>query len=336
MYGLPWGMAALAGVYGFSEADEPRVAIASEWPIRLAEGVEYQKEHMERIHVEALRTRLTEVGKRPPYTDVRRGNDPPDFIAKRGDRELRLDCAVLTVPGRRQANAYFDLFRRALLEQPRERFERLAGCNVVVFFSGDGRATSTEMPHSAREAEAVSALVDALADARPVLVQGRQGNSGVPIVALEDFGSTGFGAEFQLAKMAGARPLTEFYMRLGFEVALGFTTEHSIEDAWAELHRVVSKHDRGQADELVITVGGPDRSGAMHMSETMFAQLLVAPDIVGDRGVPVRHLRRVWLHVWQSGLIRLLAPVVRDEAPEFYGPVVPPHLRPWDTMGRAH
>jgi hypothetical protein len=107
------------------------------------------------------------------------------------------------------------------------------------------------------------------------------------------------------APLAFAFPNTKFFVATGFEVGFGLHTAHRPQEIWGELLKLVARKDRVGNDHLIITVGGPDRNGYAFPSEEYLAGLACRL----DRPTPkLKHLSKVWVHFWSSGLILEIAP----------------------------
>jgi hypothetical protein len=71
-------------------------------PVQLTPA--FPKETLERVQLERYRLDyLVRLGK-VPFEDVRRGDDPPDFLVTRDSSAHALDCAALTLPQKRTAS----------------------------------------------------------------------------------------------------------------------------------------------------------------------------------------------------------------------------------------
>ena len=69
-------------------------------------------------------------------------------------------------------------------------------------------------------------------------------------------------------------------------------------DIHSELQRLVSGHDNGKIDELLVVVGGPNRDGICFPAEHIFGPWLKENPVAS---LAAQHISRVTAHVWLSG-----------------------------------
>jgi hypothetical protein len=105
--------------------------------------------------------------------------------------------------------------------------------------------------------------------------------------------SAGFVANAVLGPTEGAR----FSTGLGFEVQLHLPEQVTYSSAKANLDRIVSQHDQPEIEHLLLTAGGPDRTGRRLPSEEAIAGFLAEQP---GLHVEVEHLQRVTLHLWSA------------------------------------
>jgi len=127
---------------------------------------------------------------------------------------------------------------------------------------------------------------------------------------------------FAATPILGAAPHSTFYLRTGFELGFVFGSKHTAAVGWAELQRLVEKHDRPTVQELVVTVGGPDRMGYVYPAEEAVLDLMLTQfPAVTQPG----NLRRVYLHGWGTGRILQVVPDFREIASGAFLATVPAH-----------
>jgi hypothetical protein len=67
--------------------------------------------------------------------------------------------------------------------------------------------------------------------------------------------------------------------------------------AKTNLDRIVSQHDQPQIEHLLLTAGGPDRTGMRFAGEEVIAAFLAEQPRLY---IEVEHLQRVTLHLWSA------------------------------------
>jgi hypothetical protein len=65
-----------------------------------------------------------------------------------------------------------------------------------------------------------------------------------------------------------------------------------------ELQRLVSDHDRGSVDELLVVIGGPNKEGISFPGEYIFGLWLREHP---PQPLTARHISRVTVHAWADG-----------------------------------
>jgi hypothetical protein len=222
---------------------------------------------------------------------------------------------------RRSTNGAFQVIRNAILNEPRERFAHLGGHVVYMWFGGGQNDLS--LPPSPRSTGDLKAVIDALADYQinPEAFAYRTDSveDGPPenlSGANVEFNQDLPGSTFYAMPMQGAAPATLFFMRTGFEIGMAFSTTEEVDKVWSELGRVVHEHDKSSIDHLLVTVGGPNKDGYAFPAEDYLARVAVeTPQPLP----PMRHLKRVVLHFWQSGQIVELLPEFHAHPPVYPG-----------------
>lgn len=287
---LPWGTLAVGGVQGMSDdgVREALIIFGYEWPVPWSSVLgPMDKEQLERLHLERfVGDYIGDKGK-PLIVYEADGPNPPDFMVRSGNRVFGLDCCALTVPDRRQANGLIKDLRHFLLDQDRSRFAHLHGYVIYCWFPTDSR--STGLPHRPGDTQALESFAHELEHFRinPNLVEQPQHR-------------TPHGAVITASRMHGGVPTTSVFTRLGFEVGLAFTSDHTATNGHDEIARLALGHDKPGVEWLLISAGAPDRDGYMHLSEEYFAGFLV------DHYRPpptLQHIKRIWLHIWTQGRI---------------------------------
>ena len=197
----------------------------------------------------------------------------------------------------------------ALLQEPRERFAHLTGHIIYIWFGG-GKNAQRKPP---RSRAAIHAIIDELANYRPDPTTFTSGlerpEAGLPQqidIGAFDFHTEVKEATFFAVPMQGAYAGSLFFLRTGFEIGMAATTTISVPAIWARIWHHILDHDQSTIDHLIITIGGPDRSGFAFPAEAFLINAAVdnaTSDIVTASLSGIEHLSRVTLHFWLSGRI---------------------------------
>lgn len=288
---------------GGTTADgEPMLMFSAENPDKIQgfDG-EVEKDRLERFHLECYRAdHVLQFGD-APFEEVAAG-DRPDFTVTAGGQQLRLDCAALADHHRRLGFRLMDHLRERLIAGGGGRdFSGVAGCLLSVWFG----EKLDELPPKRWDDSIIEPLLDAIADCKvdhaaiARLIQ-EVAERGFPQVLppVIETGKTpdeaaGFVANAVLGPTEGAR----FSTGLGFEVQLHLPEQVTYGSAKANLDRIVSQHDQPQIEHLLLTAGGPDRTGMRFPGEEVIAGFLAEqPGLY----VEAEHLQRVTLHLWSA------------------------------------
>lgn len=165
-----------------------------------------------------------------------------------------------------------------------------------------------ELPPKRTDARTVDSLVQLLRgaeiDADRIGAQNEQNaREGLPKrLDLEDTGifTSLEGHAVQVIPNGSTNSLGKFVGATGFSCDLNMASVVTQGDVRSEFLRAVHKHDAPHVDELLLTVGGPDRDGYTYPSEEMFGALLASEM---DLSIEAQHIRRVTVHTWGSGSI---------------------------------
>ncbi|MDQ1538392.1 MAG: hypothetical protein QOE58_2785 [Actinomycetota bacterium] len=321
--GGPWQPPPLYGLLG-SRADTPDevlLLISNETPIELVvTPVEMTGEDIERLHFDKFCTDWLIVQGGRPYESVAPGphpSKPPDFVASRSGHQVGVDCVQFAVENRRLANARFSNIKRAVAGADPNRFAHLAGLLIYVWVQEDDELA---MPLGGRQR---AELLDALSAYRFQPGTGETLGSGLPAQA-PDLGieSAGGGWRFYGTPILVSAPASPFFFRTGFEMAFVYGSEHTARQGWDELRRRVIDHDQSAIQELIVTVGGPDKNGYIHPSEEAILDLMLQ-DIVWS--YEPKHLSAIYIHGWETGRIVRIHPDVGIVNPGLYQGLVAPH-----------
>lgn len=289
----------------FDATGERFMSVAAEVPSQCPgfdPSTEISKERLELFHISAFCADYALRHGTLPFTDLEVGANPPDFLGKVDGASLRLDCVAFADTHRRRSYSLMDSLREKAVSAAGDRdFSGVAGCVVSVWFGeqlgglppkqGDDRlvgplldeieACKVDFEASAQlsaqiATEGFPQVMPPLLQTGKVEVEGESAGFVVNVVAdQEAVFPTGLPFEMRLAKQA--------------DVTAASAVEH--------LQRLVSSHDKGEIDALVVTAGGPDRFGRVFpVEEASMAFLL------GLEGVEVRatDIRSVYVHLWSG------------------------------------
>jgi hypothetical protein len=256
------------------------------------------KEVLERVQLEKYRLDYLVRTGSVPFEDVRRGAEPPDFEVMRGESWHRLDCVALAVQEKRLAEALFTKLIEKVAVAGKDRpLEHLAGTHVTLWFS-----QGSQRPPRATDHSIVAEIVDALAQVEVdreeiaklttnIAAHGWPETfpKGFAVVDKQHFG-------FQVTPVDGWQPSNALSEQLGFDLSLSYPL--IITDIRAELQRLVSGHDNGKIDELLVVIGGPNRDGICFPAEHIFGPWLRENSI---EPLTAQHISRVTAHIWLGG-----------------------------------
>lgn len=317
----PWQFPYLTGIVG-NQAVEPRrekIILVHEIPFSLSmTPVDLGKEALEKLHIDKFCTDFEIAMGSRPYSVLMAGPNPPDFLARSQGPEFGVDCSQFGLTARRSTQAAFRRVRDAIFNSVPNRFQHLSGLFVFVWAWGD--AGPADRPLSL---DNHAALLGALESYRFDPAKMPELGAELPREFADLDIARAAGWEFLGRPITGAAPLSPFFNRMGFELGFVQNSTHTPSEGWAEVERLLRKHDSGAIQELVITVGGPDRSGLVYPSEAavfgFMRNALPTP-------ITCAHLRRVVLHTWGTGNILQVVPDIRELAPGYSTGIVPAHF----------
>lgn len=260
------------------------------------------RDELERLHLDLYVTDWLHATRQSPFqgTAERKVPPEPDFIVHDTDgNRVGIDCAQLALEQRREAHALFNAIKTAISEEPRERFVRLSDCMIYMWFESSDAIQPPVRRSTNRQG--VQEIVDALANWEPdftkVLLPADEGMPDPhPGWSL---GETSIGCKFYAVPFVG-QAFSRFYISRGFELGLSYQTRMTLRSRWKALGDLISDHDKRGFDVLLVTVGGPDRSGIIYPSEIVtFQEMLKHPMTIEKPS----HIAQVILHEWFNGRI---------------------------------
>jgi hypothetical protein len=327
----PWGVAGSIGLSGTRKDGVKQLTLAYEYPWELYHApTPIPKEEEERLQLERFRTDFVVRGT-PLSWKVRPGNNPPDFIVEIDGKKGGLDVTRFSITERMRAQALFRKLREQMAAQPRDDFMHLTGSTVYIWFDKDGFSS---LPH--RHKEDIDGLIAALRNYEfDPLLSIKQAEEGIT-EQLGDIGIDGAeGAHFVGVPMRGATPSSHFFLTMGFEVAMAYQTDHDATQAWDEIRRLIDRHDKPEIENLLITVGAPDRYGLAYPSEVGLMSFALETDAPELRP---KHIQSILVHFWMDGTTFQLHPWIGSIGPPLYqGGFFPGHfaLAPPQTTPNA-
>lgn len=287
---------------GTTAGGEPMLMFSAENPDKIQgfDG-EVDKARLERFHLECYRAdHVLQFGD-APFEEVAAG-DRPDFIVTARDAQVRLDCAALADHHRRLGFRLMHHLRERLIAGGGGRdFSGVAGCLLSVWFGEN----LDELPPKRWDDSIIEPLLDAVADckvdhaaiARLTQEVAERGFPQVLPPVIETGKTPDESAGFVANAVLGPTEGVRFSTGLGFEVQLHLPEQVTYGSAQANLDRIVNQHDQPQIEHLLLTAGGPDRTGMRFPGEEVIAGFLAEQPALF---VEVQHLRRVTLHLWSA------------------------------------
>ena len=258
----------------------------------------FPKEILERVQLEKYRldylVRFGEV----PFEDVRRGADPPDFLVTRHGSRHALDCAALTLPQKRTAEAIFTKLVQKVVEDDSAALQHLEGTHIIISF-GYGVDLPPKVTDSLALQEVVKTLEETRFDrGRYARINAEIAEHGLPEQMTPEFkDSLGIVEKdkfsFQVSVVEGWQPRDELSAQLGFDWTLNLPLMIRETAVNAEIQRLVSKHDNGKIDQLLIVIGGPNYNGIVFPAEQALSSWLNDAEPVS-----ARHISEVTAHDW--------------------------------------
>jgi len=267
------------------------------------------KEALERAQLEKYRLDYLLRFGRIPFEDVRRGDNPPDFLVMREGSEGSLygvDCAALTLQEKRTAEALFSKLVQKVAANDQASLQHLSGTDITIWFKH-----GIELPPRATDDSTVQDLIEALEQTEVDMDQAARINAevseqgfpeqltqelkdGLGIVDNDRFG-------FQVAPVDSWQPRDPLSAQLGFNVVMSLPLMiQEGQHMRTEVQRLVSNHDRGRINQLLIIIGGPNREGISFPSEYVLVSWLREGPI---EPVSAQHIEQVSVHSWISGEI---------------------------------
>jgi hypothetical protein len=315
----PWLAPAYSGLVG-TTSGEPAVAVTFEWPLTWLKTVEplgqFESEWLYLRRYSADQALATG---QHAFAAVQKGGDPPDALVRTDAGELGVESTSLTLTDRRGAHALFQRVRQQVQSAEPTSFARLAG-NVVYIWFGENEAEVGRPPRAADDAE-VEALVAALATYEPqpdqMALVGPLPET-APVLPLAKAGAA---SRFYSVPLQQAAPGSVLFAIAGFDIGLAYTTLLTANQVWAELQRIIDKHDKPGVELLLVTAGAPNQHGMVYPSEEAIADFLVNnPAALATQPT---HIAQVVLHSWATGRATLIYPETRPLFGPLYQSMVP-------------
>lgn len=283
-----------ARVRPLATPDEELLALSFETPLQRPSPGGASKAALENFYIRKFLDALTDINANDyPWSVVRAGSDPPDFVATDGEKEFGIELTQFTSEKRRVAHAEFRMLRDSLLKLPAEHFAKLRG-HLAYFWADhehDGRIARKER----------KTIIRLLENYVPVANPFPQLTSGNMPVAVPAPMPGSLPPWRVLAVRKQGNPHSALFESLGFDLGLCLLTTHSTTEAKSEMHRLISTHDKPGCDVLVIQVGAPDRDGLVYPADDEIVRLALSRLAV--RKVETKHIKRVFVHIWSDNSI---------------------------------
>lgn len=321
----PWGLPIVAGFVATLEDSpmDPRLLVILESPIQvLAVPQALDKPALELLHLHRFCSDHQFGVGLLPYSSMRPGNDPPDFVCETPSGERGVECTTFALTSRRQVHGLLNGLRQAILEEKRGRFGHLFGTLVILWFlEGDGLGKPPSRAHTGNVNELVASLAGLKVDVSRGVVDYAAGlPKEAPDIGIE---YTASGCGLYATPFEGAVPDTIFFAKTGFELAVAYQTEHAAADEWQSLHELIRQKDILGNEELVVSFGAPDHHGFIYPAEELiFQSMLLRP---AQRRLEATQLRTVLLHSWATGQIVELYPEYRVRSMRTFTGFMPPY-----------
>lgn len=302
---LPWRSPGLLGVIGHPPDDPSRrqFVFNFEMPVSyvLLAGRSLTKQELERLHLNKFMTdHLLSTGRLPFNGRIRQPEPPePDFVFESDGNSIGVDCIQFSDARRREVHASFLAIRQAILNEPRERFAHLAGSLIYIWFGDDAYLSRA---YRRGDKAAITALLESLDNYHVDPERLRVPNTDPFPEDHPDWNArtVAEGARFYGVPLAGD-PNTGFCLATAFELGMGFSFIEDGDSAWAQFEQLVEAHDQPGFDSVLVTVGGPDRTGQVYISEEILLDAMLG-SFPRDMRKP-RHLSQIFIHSWETGLI---------------------------------
>jgi hypothetical protein len=236
-----------------------------------------------------------------PFEEVKRGNDPPDFIVKGTQGDLTIDCTALALEGRRRAEALFNRLVERLVNRGSSGWKNLASCNVSVTFN-EASQLPPRKHDSSVDVEIEAGLASIVVNhARLAQFSAEVRRDGFPSEWPSDVKIPQFRHErFSLVvnPVANWQPRDQLSASLGFHLNLQYAVAVTLHNFSSELNRVVTQHDNPATQQLLLSIGGPGLNGYFYPAESMLGELLRNNPL---QQVEARYIERVTAHIWETG-----------------------------------
>lgn len=317
----PWVYPATEGFEGTRPATgESVIIVMGEMPLHFFTWLRpVTKEELEELHLQKFLTDFCIATGTRPYLELSRGSEPPDFVCQTPNGTRRVDCTQFIVGSRRAAHAMFRSIRSAIFDAGPDRFSHL--CGLLLWVWADTKRARLDLP---LRAPARQELLDALADFEFQPDAGVSSGSDLPQEAPNfHIHRSSSGWRFYGIPFMNALPTSPFFIKMGFEIAFNYPTEHSAPELWAELERVILQHDQSSVDDVVISVGAPDRDGYIYLGEDALFEFMVRE--MPMPALTLAYTKRVLVHRWESGEIVQLYPAVETIGGALYQASVSAH-----------
>lgn len=280
--------------------NEPVYTVAFDFPQQTASKVD--KPTQELRDVDAFLGDIVPAG-RITSECIRNPDDPPDVLAFVDGNEFGIEATQFLPPDSElnPSNSVagrwmtFDTFRNKVLEQDPRTLSQHRGLLAVMHFGLIGASPSERLPPKRSNlGSAIAALRTAVPFVREPTAAAQ------PTLQMSDV--IQWSSDRSVFFAWTALPpwySSDFYARMGFELAMGYHATVTQTDLRNELRRLIESHDSGRAETLVVAVNAPLKSGLEFPSNKVAADMLFKDEQPLNGWAPSR-ITRIALHNQQE------------------------------------
>jgi hypothetical protein len=239
------------------------------------------------------------------------------------EREVGIDCIQFADRHRRTIHGLFRTVRGAIADRV-STLGHLAGLLLYTWVYPE-HAHQLRLPPKRTDAKAIEELIAQLEQYRFDPSANRVSPSG-PLpdqVHVSGFSATHHGAVLFASPLTVAFPLSDLWCRGGFEIGFVYPVRYTAQSIWEELAQAVIQHDKPEIDQLVVSVGAPDRGGLIFPGDEVVFRFML--DSAPRPRIELKNVKRVIAHSWATGRIEQLYPERLVLSPGYSPGLLPSH-----------